>query len=389
MFPIKMCIFYTFLSFHVSLTSQFSMSCLRQSCSVPSIQNRDSRSNLMSSDTFYNVVSIKKTTTRSATSLHLFGSISSHKNTSHANRLKRRQKIQSRRPLGRIITAFIKFIITSTTFFVMKIMNKTYLHDSNNNLKKYIFERNSKEVGLLTISNHCSVIDDPGIWCGTLPLRKLTLDNMRNIVMVEEAYYSLGKLSAYILHGLNCLPIRRGDIRGLESPQLKELHKRLNGESSPTREWCHIMVEGRICQPWRFMGTNIPHLCKFRLGAAKIIASSPPSRTIVLPIYHRGMHNVFPETPPEGACLKSNSEDCSKMMITRLSGKTKARIPSWGNRIDVFVGDPIEFKDIVPHEGYSFEISGMKDLLYQINSRLHDAMLKLEARATYHERHSI
>ncbi len=286
-----------------------------------------------------------------------------------------------RRPLGRVIASIFKFIIVYTTFFIMRIMNKTFLHDPNCNLRRYAFHRNDTDLGLLTISNHVSVIDDPGLWCGILPLRKLTLENMRNIVMVEDAYYRLGKFSALILHGLNCLPIRRGDIRGLESPQLKELHDRLTGKFL-RKEWCHIMVEGRICQPWRFnsLKENLPHICKFRLGAAKLIASSSPSKTIVLPIYHYGLHNVFPETPPEDAYTLT--EDGSRLIATRMSGKTKIGFPRWGNRIDVYVGDPIDFTDLVPEEGYAFERTDKRELLSQINERLYNAMLQLEAKAS-------
>ena len=284
---------------------------------------------------------------------------------------------QIRRPLGLFITRIFKFIIVSIAFFVMKILNRTYLHDPNNNLEKYCFDRNDEDVGLLTISNHCSIMDDPGIWAGTLPLQKLTLNNMRNIVMVEESYYQLGRLSASILHGLNCLPIRRDDVRGLQSPQLYELQKRLNGISSK-REWCHIMVEGRIYQPSRFElphGNSLPQLGQFRLDAAKLIATSPPSKTVVLPIYHWGMHNIFPETLPEGTYTMSKSEFVKP---TRIPGKTKLQFPGWGKRIDVYVGDPIDFTDIVPKDTLLFEKSDYKDLLNEINAKLYDAMLKLE-----------
>jgi hypothetical protein len=83
--------------------------------------------------------------------------------------------------------------------------------------------------------------------------------------MDADWYYLYGWLGAAIFRGLNCLPLRRGDIRGLRNPQLAELHSRLNGFGSDStshsrhnnrkvnringqREWCHIMVEGRVLQ---------------------------------------------------------------------------------------------------------------------------------------------
>lgn len=287
----------------------------------------------------------------------------------------------NRRPLGTFITNVSKLLIVWSSFVLLKVLNKTYIHDPKRNLQRLIFERNDRKAGLLTISNHCSIIDDPGVWCATLPPRLLTLDSIRNIIMTEEAYYCLGKLSASILHGLNCLPIKRGDIRGLESPQLLELHKRLNGAYK--REWCHIMIEGRICQSWRFElphDHNLPRLGSFRLGAAKLIASSPPSKTLVLPIFHSGFDKIFPETPPDDPYIVGKNN--SAVAATRRSGKTKLRFPRCGNRIDVYVGDPIDFRDIVPIEGYAFERSDYKSLMHEINSRLYEAMLRLEALAS-------
>ncbi len=292
-----------------------------------------------------------------------------------------------RRPLGWFLTSVIKWIIVLATTFIMKILNRTYVHDPNNNLEKYVFHRDSN-MGLLTISNHCSILDDPGLWCGTIPMNMLTLDKIRNIIMVEEAYNCFGKISANIFHGLNCLPIKRGDIRGLESPQLYQLFRRLNGlahyvdDVSKKKEWCHVMIEGRILQPWRYElphGNSLPQLGKFRLGAAKLIATTPPSNLIVLPIYHYGMHKIFPETPPKDRYKIDANGDVS---ATRISGKTKLRFPRWGNRIDIYIGNPISFHDLVPKYGDLFKIPTSRELLNEINLRLRGSMLELEAKAS-------
>lgn len=299
-----------------------------------------------------------------------------------------RLDVGTRRPLGKFITSTCKWIIVLITSFIMKILNRTHVHDPNNNLQKYIFHRDCN-TALLTISNHCSILDDPGLWCGSIPMKQLTLDKIRNIIMVEESYNYFGKVSSSILHGLNCLPIKRGDIRGLESPQLFQLYKRLNGmvhyiddDTEQKKEWCHIMIEGRILQPWRYElphGNSLPQLGKFRLGAAKLIATSPPSNLIVLPIYHYGMHKIFPETPPKD---EYKTDASGRISATRRSGKTKFQLPKVGNRIDIYVGEPIDFRDLVPKYGYLFKIPTSKSLLNDINSRLKDAMLDLEAKAS-------
>ena len=283
-------------------------------------------------------------------------------------------------------------------------MNRTHLHDPHNNLR-YIFSKNAdnngscrkdEDVGILTISNHQSILDDPGIWCGIVPLRKLRLEALRTILLAEEWYYALGKFSASILRGLNCLPIHRGDLRGLNAPSLKEMYCRLNGMSLPPlkngeseresesdegqmpkmertehkREWAHLMVEGRLNQSWRFK-ENEPKMGKFRRGAAKLIACSPPHKLMVLPIYHRGMDEIFPEEKP-------NSWENNH----RIAGRTKCYFPRWGKRVDVYVGDFICFEDLVPPNGYAFDEVMDDNVLKQINHRLFQSMLVLERRAS-------
>eukprot|EP00557_Chaetoceros_sp_GSL56_P002236 CAMPEP_0176501454 /NCGR_PEP_ID=MMETSP0200_2-20121128/14168_1 /TAXON_ID=947934 /ORGANISM="Chaetoceros sp., Strain GSL56" /LENGTH=278 /DNA_ID=CAMNT_0017900339 /DNA_START=367 /DNA_END=1203 /DNA_ORIENTATION=- len=261
----------------------------------------------------------------------------------------------------------------------MTCYNKTYLHDPGDNIR-LLFNRED-DIGVLTISNHQSVADDPGIWCATIPLKFLTLDAIRTIIMAEEWYYAAGKFSSGILRGLNCIPIRRGDLRGLENPSLEEMHQRLNAignssnsskRSNKRKAWAHIMVEGRIYQSWRFLPDE-PRLGKFRRGAAKLIACSPPSKTLVLPIYHRGMDEIFPEEKPMGWNLLENSQ--------RIVGKTKSFLPKDGKRVDVYVGDPIDFSDLVPPLGYPFQETTDTTLLESITQRLYESMLVLESRA--------
>lgn len=291
----------------------------------------------------------------------------------------------NRRPWGRLITSLFRVLIAYIARFIMKVMNKTYLHDPEENLK-LLFER-SDDIGLLSISNHQSIMDDPGIWCGVIPVRKLRLKSLRTILMAEEWFYFLGGFSANILFGLNCLPIRRGrSLKSFETiPALKEMHRRLNGiaidESNSSicpkgqhrikKEWVHIMIEGRLYQSWRFQ-PNEPKLGKpFKKGAAKVIACSPPQKTIVLPIYHRGMDDIFPEEKPKGWEIGN-----------LLPGKTKSFFPKWGKRVDVYVGDPIYFCDLIPREGYPFEENVNKNILDAITIRLYEAMLKLETKAS-------
>ena len=279
-------------------------------------------------------------------------------------------------------------MIALATRFVTCVMNKTVVHDEDRQLERAVLER-PDDVGLLTVSNHQSMADDPAIWCsGALPFRALGTKFGRSIVMVQEFYYCLGGFSACLFHGLKCVPIRRSDLRGMESPTLEALHARLNGKvnlqanqknGSRKKEWCHIMVEGRILQPWRFDPNGRPRLGRLRHGAAKLIACSPPSKTTVVPIFHDGLAQILPETPPPDATVIVRTG--TGEIPQNKAGRTERWFPRSGKRCDVFVGDPIDFSDLVPPDGFPFREKLKKEVLEKISDRLRNSLLKLEKRA--------
>lgn len=274
---------------------------------------------------------------------------------------------QSRQPLGRFVTEIFRHVFWVLGWWVVKWRNKTFVHDPNNNLRH--FYSNNGEKGILTFSNHISIFDDPGIWVGMFNLKTLSLKFLRSIVMEESWYWSFGKLSAGIFRGLNCIPIKRGDIRALECPALREIHGRLNGidnQNENRREHVHIMIEGRINQHWRYH-FGMPRLGKFRKGTAKLITCSPPKKTLVIPIFHTGLDQVFPEEIPAGI-----------EMNDRLTGATKSFWPKKHKRIDIYIGDPVDFTDMVPENGYLFDDKTDKILLDRINLKLYESMIKLD-----------
>lgn len=281
---------------------------------------------------------------------------------------------RSRRPLGRFVTGFFRWIVWMIGWWVVKWRNKTFVHDENNNLRYFLEKKDDQ--GIITFSNHISIFDDPGIWIGLFKFKTLTLKFLRSIVMEESWYWAMGKFSASIFRGLNCIPIKRGDIRALECPALREIHSRLTGKDDKNgnvREHVHLMIEGKINQHWRFTSKS-PRFGKFRKGTAKLIACSPPKQTLVIPIYHTGLDQVFPEEKPEG--YQQNE---------RLFGTTKSFWPKKGKRIDIYVGDPIDFSDMVPHEGYQFDETIEKSLLDEINKKLFESMLLLDNKAKERE----
>jgi 1-acyl-sn-glycerol-3-phosphate acyltransferase len=295
-------------------------------------------------------------------------------NSDHSGHPKEESFLRSRRPLGRFLTSFFRCIFWVVGWWVVKWRNTTFVHDEHN-IRRHFLEKKD-DMGIITFSNHISIFDDPGIWIGMFRFKTLTLKFLRSIVMEESWYWSKGKFSASIFRGLNCIPIKRGDIRALECPALREMHTRLNGKDEQNgniREHVHLMIEGKINQHWRFVSKS-PRFGKFRKGTAKLILSSPPKQTLVIPIYHTGLDQVFPEQKPEG--YQQND---------RLVGTTKSFWPKKGKRIDIYIGDPIDFSDIVPNDGYQFDQTIEKTLLDDINKKLYESMLQLDNKAKERE----
>ena len=71
-------------------------------------------------------------------------------------------------------------------------------------------------------------------------------------------------------------------------------------------------------------------------------------------------------------------------MAVRVAAKTNSLFPKRGKTIDIFVGDPISFEDILPEEGCNFMEETDKAILETVNERLFSSLLELEAKARKH-----
>ncbi|CAM9718566.1 unnamed protein product [Discosporangium mesarthrocarpum] len=175
--------------------------------------------------------------------------------------------------------------------------------------------------GLLTVSNHVSVYDDPGLWAAIIPFWRTGVEKMRWSLCTDDIYFSNKRLSSVLKAG-KTLPIKRR--LGMEQRYLQDFFNKLEAG-----DWGHIFAEGAIRQPWRF-GHGKPLLGDFKVGIGRILLRSknPP---MVLPMYHIGLHQVAPETPvPKGS-----------------RGKLVNMLPNVGRRICVYVGEPVDVSPIV------------------------------------------
>jgi monolysocardiolipin acyltransferase len=237
----------------------------------------------------------------------------------------------------------------SFTLGTVSLFSKFLLHVLNttnvDNLPKFhdhVLNR-PENIGLITVSNHTSTIDDPMLFCAMLPLSFFFTEHehgkVRWALCARELCYRNQLLGQFFQSG-KTLPIERG--KGPLQPVMKVTAGELSRGG-----WVHLFPEGRI----NYTG-QLGHL---RWGIGKVFCDAVEatgSVPRVLPFYHSGMGRVMPR---------------------------RARVPRVGNDIDVIVGDTINMDDLAARCGKERE--DQKCVWKDIASRVAEALRELEKRA--------
>lgn len=186
---------------------------------------------------------------------------------------------------------------------------------------------------LLTVSNHCSTLDDPAVLGALVPLSvDLTPKQMRWTLCSQEICFMNAFTSSFFGVG-KVMPIERGG--GIDQELLIKFARRLTAG-----DWCHIFPEGRTVQTGKLGGRmigpghtgvvpGVPEGSKFptlKWGVGKLIAHSPVMPVIV-PMHHTGMQDIIPEHP-----------------VTR---DVLLGAPMTGHLVSIRVGAPISVQDLV------------------------------------------
>jgi monolysocardiolipin acyltransferase len=174
---------------------------------------------------------------------------------------------------------------------------------------------------MLTISNHLSVMDDPGLWAALLPWWRFRPNQMRWNLCTDDVFFFHPLLSKIIAAG-NVFPLDRSG--SLEQPLFKCYQDKLN-----TGSWVHIFAEGRVWQEWRFEN-NEQRLGPFKIGVGKLIAHSV-NNPLIVPMYHKGLDQIIPEK-----ILKDKKK--------RKASTPISLIPRIGKNVEVYIGKPIDFQ---------------------------------------------
>ena len=266
------------------------------------------------------------------------------------------------------ILRYLNIGMVATVFvFILRILNNLKVYGKEN-LMNLIWNR-PKTQGLLTVSNHMSVMDDPGLWSAMLPWYRMRPEQMRWSVCTDDVFFCLNGKMAPIFGGGNVIPLdRRGS---LEQPLFKRFFEKLNGGS-----WCHIFAEGRVWQSWRF-DKNETNLGKFKFGVGKLIAHSVIT-PLVVPVYHRGMDKIIPEKQ-----YSDNKKRKKKPSVPM------SIIPRMGKTVHMHIGDPIDFSSVIKdfnnkYPGMLSKWSSSREclMLYeQLTEKVRQEVVKLEAKS--------
>lgn len=145
-------------------------------------------------------------------------------------------------------------------------------------------ETNRRERGLITVSNHISVVDDPLAW-GALPTGQCLLNprNMRWTLGAQDIMFTNPIYRWFFRNGQVIETVRGG---GVHQPAVDLAVEKLNAGA-----WIHVFPEGKVNQESCVPGGQ---LLRFKWGVGRMIMSATKTPTII-PMHIAGLHRVMPE----------------------------------------------------------------------------------------------
>ncbi|KAI0565019.1 Phospholipid/glycerol acyltransferase [Gracilaria domingensis] len=212
---------------------------------------------------------------------------------------------------ARLGTSLIIGFVGTVSKFLMKQLNSLYLY--NVEVLHDAIEKRPQSQGLLTFSNHRSVVDDPFLLGSILPPRILLNPNVMRWGLCSLDICFQNALIGRTLRLGKALPIeRRGGV--------SQRFLTTAGEKLVGGDWVHVYPEGRVSQDG--MGYA-------KRGIGKLLAMVYESRRelpLILPLYHQGVENVMPQ-----------DEDTHVL---------KTIVPRTGNKIFVITGEVVDLRHV-------------------------------------------
>mmetsp|Transcript_24374 Transcript_24374/g.58048 ORF Transcript_24374/g.58048 Transcript_24374/m.58048 type:complete len:403 (+) Transcript_24374:205-1413(+) len=240
----------------------------------------------------------------------------------------------TRAPMGLFIMRWLVQMVTvSAMKLVIGCRNTIEIADAGNYRQTLSLIRSRPPgVPLLTVANHVSSMDDPGLISCLLPYDIVMQPNkMRWGVATQEIVFpKVPWINAFMGAG-NVLPICRGG--GIDQGLFMDFARVVAAGG-----WAHIFPEGRVVQTAQLARDPITKRSereekekgRLKWGVGKLIAHAPVP-PVVVPFYHLGMASVLPQH-------NVWSEDGKEF---------RNGVVSWqniraGNRVKVWFGHPVE-----------------------------------------------
>eukprot|EP00288_Rhodomonas_lens_P014560 CAMPEP_0177702624 /NCGR_PEP_ID=MMETSP0484_2-20121128/7231_1 /TAXON_ID=354590 /ORGANISM="Rhodomonas lens, Strain RHODO" /LENGTH=380 /DNA_ID=CAMNT_0019213911 /DNA_START=241 /DNA_END=1380 /DNA_ORIENTATION=+ len=234
---------------------------------------------------------------------------------------------------------------TAVAKLLMRGFNRIHVVDSDafQDLLSAVRHREPR-TPLITVANHVSCMDDPGLMGGLLPWDVTCNPNrMRwGLCTAEVCFSCKSPALAPLVHTLagagQALPITRGG--GINQPLLLDAARQVSAG-----RWVHVFPEGRVIQ-----GTSlatdpltprseeeIKAKGRLKWGVGKLIAHSAEV-PVIIPLYHTGMEHVLPNV---------NEWQTDQHGVVFYNNKVRCWWPGSGHTIHVRVGPRIEVRDLI------------------------------------------
>ena len=198
--------------------------------------------------------------------------------------------------------------------------------------------------GVITVSNHASTVDDPGIIAVCQPYAAVWKPKrMRYVLCADGACFRkqtmLQRALGVLAEAGRALPITRGG--GMDQPSMRKLPALLD-----RGEWVHMFPSGKT-------NPDPSTLAPFKRGVGSTVLDCVRPPTII-PFYHHGVQSVMP--PPS---------DPDVMYVA----------PSTGNHIHILFGEPISVDDLMPKKPRRLLSAEERDAVSEaIANRMHAAV---------------
>ncbi|KAG2446924.1 hypothetical protein HYH02_008079 [Chlamydomonas schloesseri] len=225
---------------------------------------------------------------------------------------------------------------------MLNVINTTTIHGQDR-LIQAVEEQKANGRGLITVCNHTSMFDDPGVLSLLMPWHWLwsepLTEKVRWSICAKEVCFKNELLRHFFLNG-KTLPVERG--KGVYQPVVS-----IAAHTLAKGGWVHLFPEGRI----NYDGKLGP----LRWGVGKLICEARQLNggrdPALLPFYHSGMGEVLPIT------------------MDRLNV---------GRSVEVRVGEHIKVDDLTCNCD-SPDMAVQQETWKAITARVRAALLELEA----------